>query len=156
MLIDIPNYKNLDIKYLVCDYNGTIAKDGKLLDGVGEYLNSLSSYFEEIFVITADTFGSVKKELSSFDIKIKLLSTSNHTQEKGDFIEFLGSSHAMAIGNGNNDVLMLQKATISIAIIGDEGCSSQAILNSKITTNNILDALSLIKNPKRLIATLRA
>jgi soluble P-type ATPase len=30
--IKIPNFATLDLSYLVLDYNGTIAKDGKLKD----------------------------------------------------------------------------------------------------------------------------
>ena len=36
MKINIPNFKNIELKNIVCDYNGTIAKDGKLLAGVSE------------------------------------------------------------------------------------------------------------------------
>lgn len=28
MRIEIPGYKTMDLKYLILDYNGTIAKDG--------------------------------------------------------------------------------------------------------------------------------
>ena len=32
--IEIPNYKTLELEYLVLDYNGTIALDGEILDAV--------------------------------------------------------------------------------------------------------------------------
>jgi len=152
MTIDIPNYKSIKIENIVLDYNGTIAKDGKLKQSVKNLLPKLSKHFK-IFVITADTFGNVKKELNHFDIEIKILKTNSHTKEKAKFVEKLGNT--IAIGNGNNDAQMLQKATISIAIIGDEGCSTQTLQNSQIVCKKIKNALELPLNPKRLIATLR-
>ena len=32
--IDIPGYKKIELAHLVLDYNGTLAIDGKLIDGV--------------------------------------------------------------------------------------------------------------------------
>ena len=55
MIIDIPGHIRLEIKHVVCDYNGTIAFDGKLIDGVREIINELSEYME-FHVITADTY----------------------------------------------------------------------------------------------------
>ena len=34
MIIEIPGYQTLDLEYLVLDYNGTIAIDGKMPDTV--------------------------------------------------------------------------------------------------------------------------
>ena len=56
MKIDIPDYKILDLKYLVLDYNGTIAVDGKIPQGVREQLKALSKELE-VYVLTADTYG---------------------------------------------------------------------------------------------------
>jgi soluble P-type ATPase len=50
---------------------------------------------------------------------------------------------------------MLKNAILGIAVIGDEGCSTTTLLQSDITTNSIEDALMLLLNEKRLIATLR-
>ncbi len=154
MLIEIPNFKDIDLKNIVCDYNGTIAKDGKLLNGIGELFKILTKNFK-VFVITADTFGSVQKELQGFDVEIIVLKSSNHTIEKKDFLKSLGSQNCIAVGNGNNDSLMLKEACISITIMGDEGCCVKTLKNSDIVCKNIIDALELIVHPKRLIATLR-
>ncbi|MCK9336478.1 MAG: haloacid dehalogenase [Arcobacteraceae bacterium] len=154
MTINIPNFKNIELKNIVCDYNGTIAKDGKLLENVSHLFNKLSKDFK-LYVITADTFGSVKEELKHLDIEVIVLKTTNHTQEKCDFVKSLDNESCIAIGNGNNDALMLQNTAISIAVIGFEGCATKAMLNSDIVVNNIEDALSLLLNPNRLIATLR-
>lgn len=152
--ITIPNYKTLSIKHIVCDYNGTIAKSGQVLDGVLERFLVLGEQYM-LHVITADTFGSVKTQLEGYGAEVKILSSSDHTQEKADYITHLEAEQTIAIGNGNNDVKMLKTAIMGIAIIGDEGCSTQAILSSDIVCKDINDALDLIIEPKGPIATLR-
>jgi len=152
--INIQNYKKLSISNIVLDYNGTIAKDGILKKSIKKLLVLLSKQYS-LHVITADTFGSVHKQLSGFDIKIKVLKSKNHTLEKAKYIKKLGKKSCVAIGNGNNDHLMLQKARLSIAIIGDEGCATKTLISSDIICSSIEDALELFLNIKRLIATIR-
>jgi len=153
-MIEIPNYKNLDLKYIVCDYNGTIAKDGVILPQIGELFTKLQETYK-IYVITADTFGSVKEQVSPFGCEITILSSANHTEEKAMFIDSLGSAHCIALGNGNNDALMLENAELGIAILGDEGCSKETLMASNIVCKSAAEALELLINSKRLIATLR-
>ena len=152
--IDIPNYKNLRLSNIVLDYNGTIAKDGVLKSEVKLLLPKLCKLYN-VHVITADTFGSVKEEVKEFDVRVRVLNSDNHTQEKADFIQDLNPLLSVAIGNGNNDALMLKKAEIGIALLGDEGCSFSTLAQSDIVCKNIGDALELFLNTKRLIATLR-
>lgn len=152
--IEINNYKKLSIEHIVLDYNGTLAKDGRVKEGVKPLLSKLSKSYI-LHVITADTFGSVQRELSAFDSKIKILQSSNHTVEKAEYIKSLGASSCVAFGNGNNDKDMLTTALLGIAIIGDEGCATQTLLASDVSCSTIEDALELFLHPKRLIATLR-
>lgn len=153
-MIKIPNYKDINLKHIVCDYNGTIAKDGIVLPHVKELFEKLS-HFYTVHVITADTFFTVEKQLKDYNVQVKVITSNDHTQEKADFINTLDASTCGAIGNGNNDTKMLKSANIGIAIIGDEGCNSNTIMNSDIVCKNIVDALELFLNSKRLIATLR-
>jgi len=153
-MINIPNFDTFELKHVVCDYNGTIAKDGILIDTVAGLFERLSENYT-LHVITADTFGSVKAQLSGFDVTIKILSSRDHTQEKADYISLLGASSCVSLGNGNNDAKMLEISAIGIAIIGDEGCAKDSMLASDIIVKNITDGLELTVNTKRLIATLR-
>jgi len=154
MIIDIPNYKRVRVTDIVCDYNGTIAKDGILLQKVADIFERLQREFR-VHVITADTFGSVQRQLDGFDIEIKILKSDDHTQEKAEYIKSLGVETSIALGNGNNDKEMLQIAQIGIAILGDEGCSRDTMMSADIISHDISDALMLFLEPKRLIATLR-
>ena len=154
MIIDIPYHKTLTLKHLVLDYNGTIAKDGVLIKAIEPLLYSLSAHYK-VHVITSDTFGTVKAQLEAFDIMIKVLESDNHTAEKALYIGTLESEHCVAMGNGNNDRDMLRIAALGIAVIGEEGCNTQTMMSSDIVCHSIVDALELLLNPKRLVATLR-
>ena len=153
-LIEIPNYKTVNLKHIVLDYNGTVAKDGILQEEVKELLKVLATRYT-LHVITADTFGSVQKELQGFDVHVKVLQSQNHVLEKEAYVIELNEYQCAAVGNGNNDEKMLQIAEIGICLMGDEGCSTKSLLASDITCKSIVEALELFVYPKRLIATLR-
>ena len=153
-LIEIPNYKTVNLKHIVLDYNGTVAKDGILKEEVKKLLPLLAQTYT-LHVITADTFGSVQKELQGFDVHVKVLQSQNHTLEKEAYVIELNEYQCAAVGNGNNDEKMLQIAEIGICLMGDEGCSTKSLLASDITCKSIVEALELFVYPKRLIATLR-
>jgi soluble P-type ATPase len=153
-MIEIPNFKTLNITDIVCDYNGTIAKDGIVLPEVKELFEQLSKQYK-IHVITADTFGSVHEQLKDYGVTVKVLSSDNHTQEKAQYIDFLEANSCVSLGNGNNDKDMLLTSAVGIAILGDEGCSKDALFSADIICKNITEALSTLIYTKRLIATLR-
>jgi len=154
MTIEIPHYRTLELKHLVLDYNGTLAKDGILIEEAISLLHALGEHYT-IHVITSDTFGTVQAQLEGLDITIKILHSDNHTEEKSDYIQILGAAHCISVGNGSNDRLMLQNAALGIALIGNEGCSTHTLTSSDIICTSIVDALELALSPKRLIATLR-
>jgi len=153
-MIEIPNFKNLYIQNILFDYNGTLAEDGKVSKEIHTLLRDVCKKYN-VFVITADTFGSVKKELKDFDLEVIILSSENHTDEKEDFLQKLGAEGTIALGNGNNDALMLKTAVVSMSILGEEGCAREALFASDIICKNITNAMQLLLHPKRMIATLR-
>lgn len=152
--ITVPHYKDLRLKHIVLDYNGTLAKDGEMKIEVRPLLASLREHYE-IHVITADTFGSVKAQLEGSDVTIKVLQSSDHTLEKAAYVDELDASVCATVGNGNNDTKMLEKSALGIALIGDEGCSTKTLMSCDIVCKEIADALELFLDEKRLIATLR-
>lgn len=154
MKVNIPGKQEIEIKNIVFDYNGTIAIDGKLIDGVKENINELSNKFN-FFVITADTYGSVEQELKSVNCKIIKIEKSLQDISKEKFIKELGSNTALCVGNGRNDKLMLKEAILGIAILQDEGICTQTLLNSDILVKSILDVFGFLNDKNRLIATLR-
>jgi soluble P-type ATPase len=153
-MIEIPNFNTLDIRHIVCDYNGTIAKDGVVLPDIKALFKRLEEHYT-IHVITADTFGSVTQQLEDTSVTVKVLESDDHTQEKSDYVRSLGASHCVTIGNGNNDKAMLTVAELGIAVMGAEGCAKDALLSADIFFHRIEEALEILLHEKRLVATLR-
>lgn len=151
---DIPGRGLLRLKTLVLDYNGTIALDGVLLDEVKELIIRLSELLE-IFILTSDTYGSVRAQCQALPVRVHVLSSEDHTHEKENFILGLGAKQAAAVGNGANDRLMLKRAALGIAVIGSEGSATEALMSSDAVVKDIREALGLFLNPRRLVATLR-
>lgn len=154
LAINIPGCKNFKFNKIIFDLNGTIACDGKLIEGVKEGINNLSSNFE-IYVLTADTFGTAAELLKDLKAELVIIDTDNGSRFKADFVENLGRKSVIAVGNGNNDAQMLKNAELGIAVIGPEGAAKSAFLGAEIFCRNINDVFKMISNPKRLKATLR-
>jgi soluble P-type ATPase len=155
MTIDIPGYKKLEIQHVVCDYNGTVAVDGKMIDGVREIINDLSKDLD-FHVITADTFGSVERELEHVRCKLVKISNRNQAVAKLEYVLNLGKDKTLCIGNGNNDRLMVKEAALGIALLQEEGTCIETLLASDVVCKSAIDAFGYFKEPKRLIATLRS
>jgi soluble P-type ATPase len=76
-------------------------------------------------------------------------------REKAEAVMAMGPGEVIAIGNGRNDIPMMEVAGLSIAVVGPEGAAAGLLGPADIVTRDILDALDLITNPLRLKATLR-
>jgi soluble P-type ATPase len=152
--ISIPGWGNMEIENIVLDLNGTIATDGKIPSEVKEKINSLSKK-TKIYILTADTQGTASVEISDMEVELVKVSEKDSAEVKLRVLESLDPTSTVAIGNGNNDHLILKEAALGIAVLGDEGISVSAMKNADIVVKNISDALDLFLKPKRLIATLR-
>ncbi len=153
--IHIPGTGCLKLEYLVLDYNGTIAIDGKVISGVKERIVELSKVLK-VYVLTADTFGSVERNLAGIPCSVRVLPDgSSHTEGKATFVMKLGSEKTVAIGNGRNDLKMIEKAALGIVVVQAEGASGRTIMAADIIVPDILSALDLLINPLRIVATLR-
>lgn len=153
--INVPGYANLAIEHLVLDYNGTLAVDGALIPGVERALNELAKHLQ-VHVVTADTFGHARDELKNVNAKLTILGPEGQSEAKRDYVLALGKERAASIGNGRNDRLMLESSALGIALIQTEGSASATCQAADVICLSILDALALLQQPKRLIATLRS
>ncbi len=106
-------------------------------------------------VLTADTFGSVSKELAELPWRVSVISQKNQAEAKAEYIRDLDPEGCVAIGNGTNDQAMLKEAALGIAVVQAEGASIEAVLCAGILSRNVIEALDLLLNPLRLTAILR-
>ena len=134
--IDIPGHDTLEIEHVLLDYNGTIAKDGILADGVPELIGELVEHVH-VAVLTADTYGSVNSQAFKKQYALEL------------------EGQLACLGNGYNDVEMLDEADLAIAVLDAEGAYAGLIAHADILARSAAEGLALLLNPDRIRATLR-
>jgi len=154
LIIEIPGRDSLQIKHIIFDYNGTIALDGKVIEGVAEKINALSGLID-FHVITADTYGTAEKELEGVPCQVINLSKSKDFKTKTDYLAFLGKDYCLSVGNGFNDKALLKESLLGVALIQDEGVCTETLMSSDIVCKSIMDVFAFIEKPNRLKATLR-
>lgn len=153
--LDIPGFGTLAIENLILDFNGTLALDGRLIDGVSGRIETLSRSMN-LHVLTADTHGFVEKEMCGCPCKVEIVPPGvREDQAKLAFIKRLGAETCAAVGNGAIDAPMLEAARLGICVVGTEGAAGISIMAADLVVTGPLDALDLLIKPERLIAGLR-
>ncbi len=152
--VPIPGWGELSIEYLMVDFNGTAALDGKLKKDVKDVIDKISRYIK-VFIITADTYDTVDAELGASNVTFIKVNKSSSGEEKAKVVRELGPEKIVAIGNGANDAAMLKEAALGIAVVGEEGCATALIKEADIIVTDVMKALGLIVHPERLVASLR-
>ena len=153
--IDIPGKGKMNIENLVLDFNGTIAYDGNIKNGIREKIQRVHEMGINIYILTADTYHQAAEQCKDMPVTLEIFDVDNAALSKRELVNNIDSKLTMTIGNGNNDVEMFEESILSVAVIGDEGCAVKAIFAADIITNNIDDAIDLLLNPHRIKATLR-
>lgn len=151
--IKIPGRGELVISHLILDYNGTIAQDGDLIDGIAQRLKVLSQSLQ-IIVITADTHGTAASRCSGLPVEVKTFPTTEVGVIKAEEAKKLTGGVA-SIGNGFNDIPMSDACDLSICVIGREGCCGALLAHADVVVTSVHDALDLLLKTDRLRATLR-
>ncbi len=152
--LSIPGRGIIQLEHLVCDVNGTLAFDGRLIEGVSRRLQRLKDRLQ-IHMITADTHGRQKEIDEQLNLVAERLSHGSEAEQKAGFVQRLGAEKVVALGQGANDAEMLRTAAIGIAILSKEGLAAETLLASDLLVPDILTALDLIENPIRIVASLR-
>jgi P-type E1-E2 ATPase len=152
--LNIPGRKSLQLEYLVCDVNGTLAIDGQLPEGLVSLLSSLRDRLT-LHLLTADTHGHqeiIDRQLNLLAVRIQ---PGNEAAQKANYIRKLGAEQVVAIGQGANDADMLKAAGLGICVLSVEGTAVDTLLSADLVVCNIFDALHLLENPLRIVASLR-
>ena len=153
LTIKIPGREVLNLSHLILDYNGTIAEDGKIIEGIAQRLEMLREHLQ-IYVITADTHGTAAKQCENLPLEVKTFPTVQVGAIKAEEARKLAGGVA-CIGNGYNDIQMADASDLSICVIGREGCCGALMSRCDVVVTSILDALDLLIKTDRLRATLR-
>ena len=149
--IDIPLRGIVELQHAVFDVNGTLAVDGKPIPGVTDRLKALGEHLS-LHVLTAGTHGNIAELERVLGFPLHMITIG---EEKVHYVEQLGPASVIAFGNGMNDVGMLRLAAIGVAVLAGEGVSIGALQAADVLVLGPVDAIDLVLNPKRLVATLR-
>jgi len=151
----VPGWRELRLTTLVLDLNGTLALDGELLPDVDERLTALQAKLD-VHLLSADTYGRLEATAASLGIAAtRLEAGGDEAGQKSRFVHQLGADRVAAVGNGLNDVGMLEAAALGIAVLGHEGLAVTALLAADVVAASITEALDLLLSPRRLVASLR-
>jgi soluble P-type ATPase len=154
LLLDIPGRARLELEHLVLDVNGTIALDGELIGGVADALDRLRGVLH-IVAISADTFGTAERLAAEAGVEVHRIAPGSEGEQKIAYIDTLGPGSVAAVGNGANDEGMLREAALGIAVLGPEGAATATLAAADLVAVDIIVALALLAEPRRLVATLR-
>lgn len=152
--LSIPGRGSVRLEHLVCDVNGTLALDGKLLEGLAGALNSLRDRLT-IHLLTADTHGRqtlIDQQLGLQAIRVQ---PGQEANQKAEYVRRLGAESVVAIGQGANDAEMLKASELGICVLSKEGVAVEALLSADLVLPGIFDALDLLEKPLRIVASLR-
>lgn len=152
MNFEIPGQGNVDIKTLILDLNGTLAVNGQLVEGVKEKLDSLKEKGLQIILFSGNTRGNAQQIANELGIDFQ---QASNAAQKSKLIEKYEPMKCVTIGNGLIDEMILNKARIAIVTIQAEGVHIKSLMAADIAVPNIHDALELLLDEKKIIATLR-
>jgi len=160
--IDLGRHGCIRLEYAVFDVNGTLTRDGQLIDGVIERMHALRRLVK-VHLLTANTYGTqdmIDQILAVAEppaITTTVLRTEDgpEDEQKAKYIATLGIANVAAVGNGKNDRLMLKNAALGIAVIGPEGTAGDALRGAQVVASDPVSAIDLLLHPVRLKATLR-
>ena len=124
-----------------------------MVEGAKERLGQLKESIPNIFLFTGDTHGNGVEMAKELGIELRITKTAS---EKAAEARKIGLETTAAIGNGLIDAELLQIVRLGIVTLQTEGAHLKTLENADIVALSINDALDLLLNPKRLVATLRS
>jgi soluble P-type ATPase len=153
----IPNYGKITIKNIIFDINGTIQFKGQISDDLVKKIEELKKIYK-VYLVSADTRGNLKELAEKIKVSyIKINPVENsEAEEKNRELIRLGKDVTVAVGNGNNDALMLKNSILGITVLGSEGATIKSILNSDVIVPDPISAIDLLLDEKVMIGTLRS
>jgi P-type E1-E2 ATPase len=152
--LSVPGRGSLQLQHLVTDVNGTLAKDGVLIEGLAKRIAAIQDRLV-VHLLTADTHGRQATIDQQLNLTAKRLTAGDEQEQKRMYVQELGAERVVAIGQGANDAAMLKAAGLGICVMSDEGAAIETLLAADVVAPSILTAFDLLEKPLRLVATLR-
>ncbi len=153
MTIQRPGQDPLEIDFILLDFEGTLAADRRVHPKAKDKINLLSKR-TKIYILTHEEKDRVMEVLKKVKAEIVCLTEGETSQAKLNLLRQLGAARTVSVGNGTDDVPMIEEAGLGICVISKEGTAGDAIRKADVVVTNILDALDFLLKPLRQEATL--
>ena len=151
--IQRPGMENLDIHFVLIDFEGTLAMDGRVHPKAKDKVNLLSKR-ATLYILTKSNREKVEETLRKMKVEILYVTEGDSSQQKLKVLQRLGPHQTAVIGNGLDDVRIMEQAGLGMCVIGKEGSSAEAVAKADLVVTNVLDALDFLLKPLRQRATL--
>ncbi|HYA90512.1 MAG TPA: HAD family hydrolase [Thermodesulfobacteriota bacterium] len=151
--IQRPGQSNLEIEFILIDFEGTLASDRRVHPKAKDKINLLSKR-TKIYILTKEEKERVEEVLKKVKAETVYLTGGESSQKKLELLRQLGPARTVVIGNGIDDISMIEEAGLGVCILGKEGTSSEAMKKADVVFMNILDALDFLLKPLRQKASL--
>ncbi len=148
---EIPGADTFELEHLLCDVNGTLANRAHLIDGVADRIGRAREQLT-VHLLSADTLHKLDETAAALGVDGHRVMSGT---EKRDYAIELGAERCAAIGNGANDVPMLETVRFGICVIGPEGAGAAAITAADAVVTSILEAFDLLLEEDTTYSTLR-
>jgi len=151
--IQRPGMETLDIHFVLLDFEGTLAMDGRVHPKAKDKVNLLSKRVT-VYILTKSSKEKVEETLKKMKAEILSMTEGDSSQQKLDVLQRLGPHQTAVIGNGFDDVQIMEQAGLGMCVIGKEGSSPEAVAKADLVVTSVLDALDFLLRPLRQGATL--
>lgn len=151
--IQRPGREPLEIEFILLDFEGTLAQDRRVHPKVKDKINLLSKR-TKIYILKKGEKEVTNETLEKVKAEVFYIKEGEASQQKLNLLRQLGAMRTVAIGNGTDDVSMIEEAGLGICVIGKEGAAVEVLKKADLVVTNILDALDFLLKPLRQKATL--
>ena len=146
--IQRPGQSNLEIEFILIDFEGTLASDRRVHPKAKDKINLLSKR-TKIYILTKEEKERGEEVLKKVKAETVHLTEGESSQKKMELLRQLGPARTVVIGNGIDDISMIEEAGLGVCVLGKEGTSSEAMKRADVVFMNILDALDFLLKPLR-------
>jgi soluble P-type ATPase len=153
IILQRPGQEPLEIEFIMLNFEGSLATDQRVHPKAKDKINLLSKR-AKIFVFTTGEKARVSEVLRNVKAEVIYLKEGEASRGKLDLLQHLGPHRAVAIGNGMNDMEMIEHSGLGIGVMSREGTLAEVIGKADLVFMTILDALDFLLKPLRQKAVL--
>jgi soluble P-type ATPase len=148
-----PGQENLEIEFILIDFEGTLASDRRVHPKAKDKINLLSKR-TNIYILAKEEKERVEEAIKKVKAEVIYFMEGKSSEQKLDLLRQLGATRTVVMGNGVDDFSTIEEAGFGICVMSKEGTSLEVMKKADVVFMNIIDALDFLLKPLRQKATL--